>query len=97
MQRNSEQIKELGVAADGVANQISDSAFTMQVADNTVNILSKDSEIHANEAKDAGDKAAKIGEISLQNAKSIEEIVSAVEHLAKNGAALSERLESFRT
>jgi methyl-accepting chemotaxis protein len=97
MQRNSEQIKELGVAADGVANQISDSAFTMQVADNTVNILSKDSEIHANEAKDAGDKAAKIGEISLQNAKSIEEIASAVEHLAKNGAALSERLESFRT
>ena len=97
MQRNSEQIKELGVAADGVANQISDSAFTMQVADNTVNILSKDSEIHANEAKDAGDKAAKIGEISLQNAKSIEEIASTVEHLAKNGAALSERLESFRT
>ena len=81
MQRNSEQIKELGVAADGVANQISDSAFTMQVADNTVNILSKDSEIHANEAKDAGDKAAKIGEISLQNAKSIEEIASAVEHI----------------
>ena len=97
MSVNSKKVEELASTANGVETKIHELFDIMnlatRVADNTVNNYIKTGD-------DMGhmiENVAKINNISTQNARSVEEIASAAEHLNKMTETLNNKLAEFRT
>jgi methyl-accepting chemotaxis protein len=97
MSVNSKKVEELASTANGVETKIHELFDIMnlatKVADNTVNNYIKTGD-------DMGhmiENVAKINNISTQNARSVEEIASAAEHLNKMTETLNNKLAEFRT
>lgn len=97
MTNNSHKIAALATTASGVEAKISTMLSAMESAtevseSTTQNYLKTGVEIDT-----MADNVGKIGEISGQNTRSIEEIASAVEHLNRMTEALNTKLAEFKT
>ncbi len=97
MSHNSKQIEELANLALEVKDKITQTSEQMQEAlltsDATVeNYISTGQNIH-----EVSQEINSINEISNENARSVEEIASAAEHLNKMTDALNDKLSEFRT
>ncbi len=97
MSINSKNIEELGEISETVGETIKLSSQIMNDTRDAINDLYDGSTANAKEAKLVGEEAAKINSISSENARSIEEIAAAVDHLAENSVKLSSKLGQFRT
>ncbi len=97
MSVNSKRVEALALTANSVEGKINEMFNVMQsatkVADKTVNNYLKSGEDIAIMITDV----SKINEISTQNARSVEEIASAAEHLNKMTETLNNKLSEFRT
>ncbi|HEX5330147.1 methyl-accepting chemotaxis protein [Sulfuricurvum sp.] len=94
---NSHNIKELGERSELVESQILDSVETMSLTKNLVTNLVNDG------IKNADEIAVIVGDINTistsvtQNARSMEEIASAVQHLHQASESLNMNLQGLRT
>ncbi|MFT5659504.1 MAG: methyl-accepting chemotaxis protein [Sulfurimonas sp.] len=97
MNSNSDEIQELANLADGVESRINATAEivleAVKVTDQTVSNF----ESTGNSIKDIVTKVEKINEISAVNARSVEEIAAATEHLNTQTNDLNAKLQTFRT
>ncbi|NOQ32317.1 MAG: HAMP domain-containing protein [Helicobacteraceae bacterium] len=97
MSVNSDEIQELANIAQGVEDRINDTVEivneAVQASDRTVTDFEKTGE----NVKIIVDKGDEINEISGTNARSVEEIAAAAEHLNTLTDELNGKLETFRT
>ncbi len=97
MNRNSEKIHQLSNISTGVENKINDTSSIMKRTANVAQIsldeimkISQDSQNRMKEIEN-------IGEISTSNARSVEEVVSAIEHLHKMTEEINKKIHEFKT
>lgn len=97
MDSNSKEIQELSIVAKEVDGKINDTVvsvnFATEMSDKTV----KDFEYTGTNISSIVGKVEEINVISSTNARSVEEIASAAEHLNTMTEGLNAQLESFRT
>ncbi len=97
MEKNAESIKQLGDSSQKVGNHIEESSKIVSSTYNAVDELSKTvTEISVN-ADNIGSEITKIDNISLDNARSVEEISTAIDHLSAKTEQLEKMLSQFRT
>ena len=97
MTENSEGIQALATTAAEVESRINESVSIVNLAvsanDKTVN----DFELTGKNVEDIAHKVSQINDISAINARSVEEIAAAAEHLNSMTEELNSKLEIFRT
>jgi methyl-accepting chemotaxis protein len=97
MSTNSEEIQELASIAQGVEQNINETVEIVNQAvsanDNTV----KDFEATSKDVETIIEKIDEINDISLTNARSVDNIASAAEHLSVLTNDLNSELETFKT
>ena len=97
MNANSKKVESLAITASGVEGKINDMFIMMSgattVSDNTVENYVKT----GNDIESMIENVGKINDISSQNARSVEEIASAAEHLSRMTEQLNLKLSEFRT
>ena len=97
MSANSDDIQELVSIAQGVENRINS---TVDIVNSTVSASNRTVEDFENTGRDVElivGKVEKINEISSTNARSVEEIAAAAEHLNTLTNELNTKLETFHT
>ena len=97
MSDNSEEIQKLSDIAKGVEDKINS---TVEIVDKAVHASEetvKDFEKTGKDVETIVEKVGEINNISSTNARSVEEIASAAEHLNTLTDGLTAKLESFRT
>ena len=95
--KNSSDIEKLSHIAIDVETQIND---TTQIVNNATHASEKTVEDFVNRGKEVEVIAEKIEEmniLSTENARSVEEISSAAEHLSKMTQSLSTKLDEYKT
>ncbi len=97
MNRNSEVINELSDISSEVENKINETSIIMDSSVNVANEALENNLKIANSIKTNIAKTEEISEISTSNARSVEEIVSAIEYLHKMTEELSNKLNQFKT
>lgn len=97
MEKNSKNIEELGKLSETINHKINTSTQIMEQTQHVIDDLSIGSSTNANEATKVAKEVNGISDLSSMNARSIEEIAQAVEHLATNSVNLNIQLELFRT
>jgi methyl-accepting chemotaxis protein len=97
MSANSKQVENLSVTAISVEKKIQELSSVMgnatKMTDKTVNSFISTGEDISEIIVGVG----KMNEISMQNARNVEEIASAAEHLNKMTENLNNKLKEFRT
>ena len=97
MSTNSDEIQKLANLADGVEERINSTVEivleAVEVSDTTVSKFESTGE----RVKRIVEKVDQINEISSTNARSVEEIASATEHLNKLTTNLNSKLQTFKT
>lgn len=96
MHINSTQIKDLNLVADDVKDKITTLADSMHQA---INLSDKNVSDYVKTGKNVTEilnNTNNINAISSQNAKSIEEIAAAAEHLSKMTETLNNSLDKFK-
>lgn len=97
MTHNSQKVEELSNTATEVEGKISELFVVMEsattIADKTVNNYVE----AGSNISDMIDNVSKVNELSTQNARSVEEIASAAEHLNKMTETLNNKLFEFKT
>ncbi len=97
MSTNSEEIQSLAVVADEVEKKINATVDivnqAVQASDKTVN----DFEKTGKDVEAITQQVTKINDISSQNARNVEEIAAAADHLNSMTEELNSKLEAFRT
>ena len=97
MTSNSKKVESLATTASGVESKINN-MFT--VMNNATNVSDKTTENYLKTGADIEvmiGNVAQINDISSQNARSVEEIAGAAEHLSKMTEMLNLKLSEFRT
>ncbi|MCD8477057.1 MAG: methyl-accepting chemotaxis protein [Sulfurospirillum sp.] len=97
MTSNSKKVESLATTASGVESKINN-MFT--VMNNATNVSDKTAENYLKTGADIEvmiGNVAQINDISSQNARSVEEIAGAAEHLSKMTEMLNLKLSEFRT
>jgi methyl-accepting chemotaxis protein len=97
MSANSKKVESLALTANGVEAKI-DNMF--QVMGNATKVSDKTAENYLKTGTDIEsmiDNVAQINDISSQNARSVEEIAGAAEHLSRMTETLNLKLSEFRT
>ena len=97
MSTNSKEIQELAHIAEDVEERINSTVSTVNDAVSASDKTVKDFESTGNNVKIIVDKVEEINEISSTNARSVEEIAAAAEHLNTMTDELNSKLETFRT
>jgi methyl-accepting chemotaxis protein len=97
MNENSEEIQELADIAQEVENRINSTVNIVNEAVNASDRTVKDFENTGKDVEVIVDKIGDINSISSSNAKSVEEMAAAAEHLNKMTDNLNNKLETFRT
>ena len=97
MSSNSEEIQELANIAQGVENRINSTVEIVNKAVNASDKTVKDFEDTGKNVEIIIKKVENINEISSTNAKSVEEIAAATEHLNTLTNDLNYKLETFKT
>jgi methyl-accepting chemotaxis protein len=97
MSSNSQEIQELATIAQGVESKINS---TVEIVDSAVHASESTVKDFENTGKNVGAIVSNVEEINVissTNARSVEEIAAAAEHLNTLTDGLSTKLESFRT
>lgn len=97
MTANSKKVESLATTASGVESKINN---MFNVMGNATKVSDNTAENYLKTGKDIEymiDGVGKINEISSQNARSVEEIASAAEHLSRMTETLNLKLSEFRT
>lgn len=97
MTANSKKVEALSVTASGVETKI---GSMFHVMGNATKVSDKTAENYlktGNDIENMIDNVGKINEISSQNARSVQEIASAAEHLSRMTETLNLKLSEFRT
>ena len=97
MSANSKKVESLAVTANDVEGKIHN---MFQVMDSATKVSDNTVENYLNTGKDIEsmiEGVGKINDISSQNARSVEEIASAAEHLSRMTETLNLKLSEFRT
>ncbi len=97
MVTNSEEIQELANIAQGVEEKINETVDIVSNAVHASESTVKDFENTGKNVETIVDKVEEINEISSTNARSVEEIAAAAEHLNTLTDELNSKLETFRT
>jgi methyl-accepting chemotaxis protein len=97
MNANSKKVESLATTASGVENKINH-MFTMMQGATTVSDNSVENYVKTGkDIESMIENIGKINDISSQNARSVEEIASAAEHLSRMTEQLNLKLSEFRT
>lgn len=97
MTSNSKKVESLAITASTAEKKIND---MFDVMGNATKVSDKTAENYlktGNDIESMIDNVGKINEISSQNARSVEEIASAAEHLSRMTEQLNLKLSEFRT
>lgn len=97
MTLNSQKVESLALTANNVETKINNMFFVMN---NATHVSDKTTENYLKTGSDIESMISnveKISDISSQNAKSVEEIASAAEHLSRMTETLNLKLSEFRT
>ena len=94
---NSKQIQELTHVASDVEKTINNMSVTMNNAIEMSDKTMQDYIATGKNVNEIMDGISEINQISSENARSVEEIASAAEHLNKMTDALNTKLSVFRT
>ncbi|HEX5330040.1 methyl-accepting chemotaxis protein [Sulfuricurvum sp.] len=97
MEKNSKNIEELGSLSETISQKIHTSTHIMEQTQEVITDLSVGSDANAQEATRVAKEVNEISDLSSKNARSIEEVASAVDHLATNSINLNSQLGLFRT
>jgi len=97
MSDNSMEIQELSDIAQGVETKINTTVEIVNKAVQTSEVTVKDFQNTGENIRVIVNKVEQINTISSTNAKSVEEIASAAEHLNNMTENLNKKLETFRT
>jgi methyl-accepting chemotaxis protein len=97
MSSNSKQMQELVNISDEVQNKINLTANIVNNATKATDKTVEDFEATASSIISISKRIAEINSISTKNARSVEEIASASEHLNNMTSSLTHKLELFRT
>ncbi|MDY0117795.1 MAG: methyl-accepting chemotaxis protein [Sulfurimonadaceae bacterium] len=97
MSLNSEEIQALATAAADVESRINDSVAIVNHAVAANDKTVRDFESTGKNVEDIAQKVSAINEISATNARNVEEIAAAAEHLNSMTEELNSKLEIFRT
>ena len=97
MSTNSDGTQELANLAQGVEEKINQTVEIVKSAVNTTDKTVEEFEATGHNVQIIVDKVEEINEISAINARSVEEIAAAAEHLNGMTDELNSKLETFRT
>ena len=97
MNQNSQEIQELAEVAESVERKINQTVSVVDHAVETSEMAVKDFEKTVENIDEIVDKIEKITDISSTNARSVEEIAAAAEHLNKMTENLNRKLSIFKT
>jgi methyl-accepting chemotaxis protein len=97
MSNNSEEIQELANIAQGVEERINSTVSIVSEAVNASDKTVQDFENTGENVEVIVERIQEINEISSTNARSVEEIAAAAEHLNTLTNDLNTKLETFRT
>ena len=97
MGSNSQEIQELATCAEVVEDEISSSVSTVNSAVSITESAMQDFERAGKNVDEIVSQVKQINEISSTNARSVEEIAAAAEHLNAMTNSLHGKLEVFRT
>ena len=97
MSDNSIEIQELSDIAQGVETKINTTVEIVNNAVHTSELTVQDFQNTGNNIKVIVNKVEQINSISSTNARSVEEIAAAAEHLNNMTESLTQKLETFRT
>ena len=97
MSSNSEEIQELAHSASGVEIKINESLLIVNAAVNASDRTVNDFEKTGKNVDSIVAQVSQINKISSQNARNVEEIAAAAEHLNSMTDTLHSKLEAFRT
>jgi methyl-accepting chemotaxis protein len=97
MSENSEEIQALATAASQVEAKINESVEIVNLAVQANDKTVRDFEKTGKNVEDIAHKVSAINEISATNARNVEEIAAAAEHLNSMTEELNSKLEVFRT
>lgn len=97
MSQNSEEIQALAITASEVEDKINDSVEIVQLAVQATDATVSDFETTGKSVEEIASKVSSINEISGTNARNVEEIAAAAEHLNSMTEELNSKLEVFRT
>lgn len=97
MSENSVEIQNLASSASEVEMKINESVDIVQLAVQATDKTVKDFEETGTNVEDIANKVSEINEISAVNARNVEEIAAAAEHLNSMTEDLNSKLEIFRT
>lgn len=97
MTKNSGKVQVLSESAQNVESKINQLSSIMQTA---TNLAGKTTEQYIHTAEDLEEimsKIKQVNELSAENARSVEEIAGAAEHMNKMTESLNDKLSEFRT
>ncbi|QOP42420.1 methyl-accepting chemotaxis protein [Sulfurimonas marina] len=97
MSENSQEIQALAIAASEVEDKINESVEIVQLAVQATDSTVSDFEATGKSVDAIATKVSSINEISSTNARNVEEIAAAAEHLNSMTEELNSKLEVFRT
>jgi methyl-accepting chemotaxis protein len=97
MNDNSHEIQALATAASDVESKINESVEIVQLAVRATDKTVADFEETGKRVGEIASKVSSINEISSTNARNVEEIAAAAEHLNSMTEELNSKLEIFRT
>ncbi len=97
MSDNSEDIQALATTATNVESKINVSVSIVNLAVTANDKMVRDFEVTGKNVEDIAQKVSAINDISATNARNVEEIAAAAEHLNSMTEELNSKLEIFRT
>lgn len=97
MNENSQEIQALAISASEIESKINESVEIVQLAVKATDATVSDFEATGKSVDEIAAKVSSINEISATNARNVEEIAAAAEHLNSMTEELNSKLEVFRT
>lgn len=97
MSQNSEEIQSLALIASQIETKINESVSIVNLAVKATDKTVNDFEMTGKHVENIAKKVSEINTLSGTNARSVEEIASAAEHLNTMTEELNSKLEVFRT
>lgn len=97
MGSNAKEIQELAVTTSEIEEKISESVEIIYLAAKATDATVSDFEATGKSVEEIATKVASVNTISATNARSVEEIAAAAEHLNAMTVELDSKLEVFRT
>ena len=96
MNKNAQNIQRLSDVSNGVENTILDTSKVMENSVASVTTSAQNSRKISNDTDKIVEMVSNINTLTSQNARSVEEIAAAADHLSKLSENLNSKLNQFR-